>query len=273
MSDLDTMSPEEHRARYEVLRAAAAGRARPASASAAAEPEGQILHAEKIPAGWYWSRKVFAGEVLRLINVSGRASAALQIWNAADPAERFNAGDTVKLQWSAILTTERLLFSDMGRVLAAIIRDGAGGRHDVLAGGSTPHTNAQKYGNATLRNTRDNFRLAAAKFGFSKRDVHPCLTFFAGVRTDDEGALAWTGDGQPGEFVDLRAEMPVIITVSNCPHPLNPSPTYDPGELEVLVMKAGKVAEDDVCQNSCEEAVRGYDNTKTWLSQNRGASA
>ena len=193
MSALDSLGPEQHRARYLALRQAAAERARsrPAAAATPGSMTGDeaVLHRETIPAGWYWTVRLPVGRLLRLVNRSGRASVSLQIWNALDPAERFNAGDTVKLQWSSRLVTGRLLFSDMGRVLASIAMDGAAARHDVLTGGSTPESNARRYGDATLRNTRDNFRLAAGKLGLSRRDVHPCLTLFAGVRTDEAGGF------------------------------------------------------------------------------------
>ena len=76
----------------------------------------------------------------------------------------------------------------MGRVLASITADSCG-LHDCIAGGSTPESNARKYGDDAIhRNTRDNFLLAAAKHGLGPRDVgalHHVLC--AGVATDETG--------------------------------------------------------------------------------------
>ncbi len=270
---IDRLGPEQHRVRYLALRQAAMERAR-SRAAIQADPirqaHDEALHRETIPAGWYWSVRLPVGGIIKISNLSGRASVSLQIWNAADPVERFNAGDTIKLQWSSLLSTGRLLFSDMGRVLASIVADAAAARHDVLAGGSTPDSNARRYGDPTLRNTRDNFRSAAAKLGLSNRDVHPCVTLFAGVRTDEAGSLVWQGEGQPGEFVELRAEMPLLMTLSNCPHPLDPGTDYDPGEVEAVVIAGREVAADDPCRTSCEEAERGFDNSRSWLAMSGG---
>jgi urea carboxylase-associated protein 2 len=270
MTTLDRLGPEEHRARYEALRRAASERARAAAAepSPQAVVEASVLHREIVPAGWYWSAPIAAGRRLRIVNRSGRTSVSLQLWHALDSSERFNAGDTVKLQWNALLLRERLLFSDMGRVLAAVVDEQAGGRHDMLTGGSTPASNARRYGGQELRNTRDNFRAAALKLGLSRRDVHPCVTLFAGVRVDAEGRFVWHGEGTPGEYVELRAELPLLVALSNCPHPLDPRPEYDPGDAEALVIEAQAVAPDDGCRTASVEAERGYDNTDDWLLLN-----
>ncbi len=63
------------------------------------------------------------GERLRIVNPGGRAAVATLIWNADDSSERYNAGDTVKIQWNALLGKGDVLFSDMGRVLASIVED------------------------------------------------------------------------------------------------------------------------------------------------------
>ncbi|MGL1761017.1 DUF1989 domain-containing protein, partial [Vibrio parahaemolyticus] len=69
----------------------------------------------------------------------------------------------------------------------------------------TAATNAARYGDTITRNTRDNFILAAGKHGLGRRDIAPCITFFAPIRTDADGGLVWQ-DGvlKHGDFVDLR---------------------------------------------------------------------
>jgi urea carboxylase-associated protein 2 len=267
---LDSATPEQHRERYlrlreaARLRAAAAPHGAPGGGAVTAIPESAALRHEIIPAGWYWSATVRRGEALRIVNPGGAAAVSAMLWHAAEPSERFNAGDTVKLQWSARLGRGKLLFSDMGRVLAAIIDDTTDGRHDALTGGSTPASNRRRYGDSGLRNTRDNFRLAAAKLGLSVRDVPPCITFFAGVRTDAEGRFVWHGPGTPGESVDLRAELDLFVALSNCPHPLDPTPEYGRAPIEATIWRAPPPAADDPCRNGGEEAARGYENTDAY---------
>jgi len=264
MSDLDASTPEAHRARYMELKRSAAARAHaprttaPSALRALAAAE--ILHEEPIPGGWYWTTRIARGQRLRIVNPGGRASVSTLIWNADDPSERYNAGDTVKIQWSARLGKGDVLFSDMGRVLASIVEDSGAG-HDALVGGSTSASNEKRYGAAPLRNARDNFCLAAAKLGLTRRDVMPCITFFAPVQTDADGALAWRGAVAPGAFIELRGEMNLLVALANCPHTYDPHPDYAPGTVEATLWRGLPVEATDLCRTASEEARRGFDNT------------
>ncbi len=252
-------TPEEYRRRYEALKAA--GQKAPSGSFRPTPdviPEAAIILRETIPAGWYWTRRLQTGQVLRIANDTGRAGVSALVWNARDASERFNAGDTVKVQWTARIAGGRLLLSDMGRVMAAIIGD-TGGFHDCLAGGSTPGSNARKYGGAVYRNSHDNFVLAAGKHGMGARDIGPCITFFAPVVTDADGRLSWQENRQPGAHLDLRAEMDIILALSNCPHPLDPEREGPTAPVSVAIWRQDADG-DDWCRTATAEARRAYEN-------------
>ncbi|MDR3500213.1 MAG: DUF1989 domain-containing protein [Parvibaculum sp.] len=227
-------------------------------------PGDLVLWRETLPEGWGASRIVRRGQTLRIVNTLATPGVSVLLYRAADPTERLNMGDTVKIQWSAKLHKGKLLYSDMGRVLASITDD-TSGRHDALAGGSSAFSNLARYGDAALRNTRDNFILLASKHGLSKADIPPCVTFFAPVAVDAGGQLVWSAPGaSPGDYVDLRAEMDILAFISNCPHPLAPG-AYAPKQVELLVWQSPPHEEDDFCATSCEEARRGFDNNHSLL--------
>ena len=258
--------PDHYRSRYTALKQQARqwAESRPEAVlhpNPATLPQERVRAREMIPGGWYHSFRLQRWESLRIVNETGRASVSALLWNANDPAERFNAADTVKVQWTARLAAGRLLFSDMGRVLASITDD-TYGHHDALLGGSTRSSNERNYGAAAVRNTYDNFLLAAAKLGLGPRDVPPCVTFFAPVRTDDAGRFVWADTPCPaGAYVDLRAEMNLLVTLSNCPHPFDPAPAYAPEAITAIVWQSEAPAADDYCRTATEEAVRGFENT------------
>ena len=267
MTAPDKATPEDFRRRYEELRAGAHEKS-PRIAQAAREPSNparikpkKVVHREIIPGGWYWGMVIPRGQTLRIVN-GGTGSVSALFWNIDDTSERYNAGDTVKVQWHANLSKGRVLFSDMGRVLMSITDDTTAGRHDFIAGGSTPFSNNRRYGDDTLRNSRDNFRLAVGKYGMGVKDVPPCVTFFAGVQVGEDGRFTWSGGhDKAGDYVDLRAEMNVLAVLSNCPHPLDPSPVYAPKSIEAIVWDSPEPDEDDLCRTATEEAVRGFENT------------
>ncbi|MEA1835157.1 DUF1989 domain-containing protein [Methylobacterium durans] len=255
----------ENRRRYEDLKRAGQGhapRALPGPSPRGGVPldAGAVLHRETIPGGWYWTTALGAGEALRIALDYGPSSIALVAWSAADTSERLNYADTVKVQWTAALAKGRVLFSDMGRVMLSLIEDSCGA-HDALTGGSTAASNAARYADGPHRNTRDNLVLAALKCGLDRRDIPACISFFAPVQVGPEGRFAWNASGRAaGDFVDLRAEMDLIVALSNCPHPLDPDPDYTPRPVSVTRFRAPAAAEDDLCRTATIEAVRGFEN-------------
>ena len=272
------MTPEDYRRRYFELK-------RAALEATQSLPKGKlpqnpsvllqelIVAEETIPPGWYWTCRLTHGQSLRLINDGATPGVSALFWNAQDPTERYNAGDTVKVQWTARLTAGRLLLSDMGRVLASITADSCG-YHDSILGGSTRGQDERKYGamqeNPDARNSHDNFILSAGKFGLGPRDVGPCITFFAPVVTDEAGYFHWRDDAlRPGEYIDLRAEMDLLVALSNCPHPLSPGKVWMAKPVRALIWNSPAVERDDLCRVGTAEAVRAFENTDAFLGGTR----
>jgi urea carboxylase-associated protein 2 len=250
---------EQYRARYDALRATAQGTTSkalpPLSSRALPLPADAVLHTETIPGGWYWSTKVHRGESLRIANPGGTATVAMVAWSVADPSERLNTADTIKLQWSAALRKGRLLLTDMGRIAFSIVEDSCGA-HDTIVGPTTAASGA-------ARNTRDNFLAAAAKLGLSRRDIPACVSFFAPVGVDGSGRFVWHADRrQPGDFVDLRAEMDLWVVLSNAGHPLDPAATSTGAAVEVTTFQSPPPAADDACRQAGVEARRAFEYTE-----------
>ncbi|UJW85349.1 urea amidolyase associated protein UAAP1 [Devosia sp. SL43] len=222
------------------------------------------VHVETIPGGWYWSTSLKAGDTIRIAQDDGPSAVSLIAWSATDTSERLNLPDTVKVQWTTAIAKGRVLFTDMGRVLFSVT-EAASTAHDALVGGSTVASNAAKY-SGDFRNTRDNFILVATKLGLDRRDIPSALTLFAPVRVDADGNFIWRDDLRvAGDNVELRAEMDLIVAFSNCPHPLDPSPTYAPQPVTVTRFRTS-IAADDLCRTATAEAVRGFENNAMQLA-------
>jgi urea carboxylase-associated protein 2 len=254
MLDLDKLTPEQYRARYEALQTQARARAaapKPVTKFADIAEE-DIVSQDTIPPGWYVCLRLHKGTALRITNTSGTPGAAFFMWNADETAERYNAGDTAKLQWTTNFTTGRVLFSDMGRVLASITADSGAG-HDTIIGPNSP---AQTSG----RNGRDNLRSAAAKFGLSRRDVAPAISLFSPVAVDEQGCMRWRGNPPAGAMLELRAEMNLLVVLSNTPAALSPVQEAT-GPISYTIWRAHAAALEDLCRTFTEEAARGFINT------------
>lgn len=256
---------DANRRRYEALRVAgqeAAPKSLPPATALDGAPiaSDAVIGREELPPGWYdtvWLRR---GQALRIVDPSGRSSVSLIGWREADPSERLNGADTAKVQWSAALSKGRVILSDMGRVFLSLIED-TSGAHDLLAGGSTAGSTLAAFGEVS-RNSHDNFLLAASKLGLGLRDIPPCVSFFAPVSVDAAGRFVWNAARKrPGDFVNLRAEMDVMLVLSNCPHPLDPARPAAGGPVTLIRHRVPPAAPDDPCRTASPEIARAFQFT------------
>jgi urea carboxylase-associated protein 2 len=229
---------------------------------------------DSLRGGQTWSRRMRRDQRLRITDLEGRACVSALFYNAHDPLERYNMPDTLKAQFTAFLTKGRVLYSDMGRVLASIVEDSCGW-HDTISGVGGAAEGArfgegsyQKLRNDFHRNGRDNLLVALGKHGLGKRDVVPNVNFFARIGVSDDGALAWVpGNSRPGAAVELRFEMETLVVLSNTPHPLDPAKEYRPGPVALAITDGPPAAADDPCRLSRPENGRGFALTAAYIGE------
>jgi uncharacterized protein len=224
-----------------------------------------VLWEETIGAGGYATRALPRGARLRLVDVEGDACAGLLLHRADRPAERLNVADTVKLQWQAYPRPGYLLLSDMGRVLASLVEDTCG-FHDTFCGTSNALDNTRRYGDGAAfgpaPSGRDRFLVALAKHGLGERDLAPNVNLFKGVRIETDGSVTFLGDRSPaGAHVLLRAELPLVVSVVDVPHRLDPRPAYTAGRLRITAWRGAPAGQDDPLRAASPEATRAFDNT------------
>lgn len=241
----------------------------------------RLTWAETVPGGRYTSKVLARGTRLRLTDIDGRACAHLLLWRADAPWERLNTADTVKVPWQAYLGTGHPLLDDQGRVLATIVAD-TSGHHDALCGTTTRDQNEARYGAGTAHSGspagRELLVLAALKHGLGPRDVGPGVSFFHGVRADDAGQLESTGSAGPGAAVEMVVQLPVIVAIANTAHPLDPEPSFNTSDLEVLAWSApddlaALAARAATIGPEYERAHRNTEDVWTALHLTEGASA
>lgn len=229
-----------------------------------------LLWSEDVPGGSHLSFRVQRGTTLRFIDLQGGANLSLLLYRADERLERLNLPDTLKAQHTAHLTTGHVLYSDMGRILAAITSDTVGW-HDPLCGFSDAAQVREKYGegryqelrNGMYRNAKDSLLVELGKWGLGWRDLMPSLNLFSKVGVDQDGRFQYAPDhSSAGGYVELRFEMDTLVVLSTAPHPLSPSPVYAPGGVAIVAWHSGVAGAADHCRLSCAENQRGYANTE-----------
>mgnify|MGYP005848381055 CR=1 FL=1 len=198
---------------------------------------------EVVAAGEPWLRELRQGQTLRIHDLEGNQAADTLFYSLQRPtAEHYSAVHTIRAQGNAYLTAGSRLLSNLGNPMLTITADTCG-RHDTLGGACAAESNQVRYAldRKSMHNCRDNFltALADSHYGLTKRDLMPNINFFMNVPLTPEGGLTFEdGISGAGKYVEMRADMDVIVLVSNCPQLNNPCNAYNPTPLEMLVWDA-----------------------------------
>jgi uncharacterized protein len=212
------------------------------------DPEAAVVD-EMCLAGEPWVKLVMQGQIFRIVDLGGNQAVDTLFYNASRATERYSANNTILHQQMLYLTTGSMLYSNCGNVMLTIVADTCG-RHDTLGGACAAESNTVRYGleKFPMHSCRDNFLHALAHdpvcehLGISKRDLPSNINFFMNVPVTEEGGLEFVdGVSAPGKYVEMKAEMDVVVLISNCPQLNNPCNAYDPTPIRLLVWDESNV--------------------------------
>jgi uncharacterized protein len=202
------------------------------------EPEAAV-QSFIVEAGEPFFHEIRMGQYVRIVDLEGNQAVDTLFYNAHDFADRYSAQDTIREQGNAYLTTGTRLISTEGHVLLTIVADTCG-RHDTLGGACAQESNMVRYAieKRHMHACRQSF-LKGVQFwkgGLEKRDVTSNINFFMNVPITPQGVLTFEdGVSEAGKYVELRAEMDVLMAISNCPQLNNPCNAYNPTPVQVLI--------------------------------------
>lgn len=198
---------------------------------------GSVVLDEVVPARSPWSGVVPAGSVLAIVDLEGNQAVDCLIYDAVDTARRYSAQATIAAQRSIFLTTGSVLRTFEGTALATVIADECG-RHDTIGGACSKESNALRYGYHTQQQHAcvENFLIEGARWRLGKRDLVSNINWFMNVPVDPDGSLAIVdGISAPGLTVAMRAEIEILVLISNCPQVNNPSNGFRPTPIRLTV--------------------------------------
>ena len=195
------------------------------------------------PAGEPWMATVRRGQTLRILDLEGNQAVDMLFYSADDPEERYSAADTIARNAGLYLSAGSVLYSSEGRPMLTLTADTCG-RHDTLGGACSAESNTTRYAldKRPMHSCRDSFLYAvchcrdASERRMGKRDIAPNINFFMNVPVTPDGHLQFAdGISAPGKYVEMRAEMDVVVLISNCPQLNNPCNAYNPTPIRLLV--------------------------------------
>jgi urea carboxylase-associated protein 1 len=192
---------------------------------------------EVVPPRAPWAGVVARGNTMRIVDLDGNQAVDFLVYNEHDPAERYSAPDTIVAQRNIFLVTGSVLRSTEGNPMMTLTASTCA-RHDTIGGACSKESNTLRYGFHTQHQHAcvENFLLAHSWRGMGKRDMTSNINWFMNVPVDPDGTLGIVdGLSAPGLSLDLRAEMDVLVVISNCPQVNNPCNGFDPTPIRIVV--------------------------------------
>lgn len=196
---------------------------------------GDVLQDFLIPAREYQAFTMHRGNVLRVSDVEGKQVADIVCFRLEDLDERLNNENTMLVNNTYNPTAGHVVYSDDCNPMFTILSDTVGRNYP---GGAmcSEQLNRLRYGIPGTRNCRDNLAAAVRSWGIAKRQLPGAFTPFMKVTHYPDGtATIEEPSSKPGDYIDLRAEMNLLVAISACPQERNPCNGWHPSSLHAVV--------------------------------------
>ena len=176
-----------------------------------------------------------AGQILRVIDPMGEQVSDVVAFAAADKSEWLSSGRSLDYNNSVYLTTGHVLYSNRSNPMFTILEDRVG-RHDFLLTPCSPETfeilyeGHEGYHPSCFENLAKNLD----RFGIAPDDIPTSFNVFMNVGILPSGELEIGPPlSGPGDFVDLRAEMDLVVGVTACSAEKSNNHSLKPIDLEI----------------------------------------
>ncbi|MEA2603354.1 MAG: uncharacterized protein QOF89_4346 [Acidobacteriota bacterium] len=175
------------------------------------------------------------GQVLRVIDPEGEQVSDFIAFSQTDPAEWLSSGRTLDYNNTIYLTTGHILYSNRSRPMLTILEDRVG-RHDFLYTPCSPETFELLYPEHRGYHPScfENLWRSLQPFGIAPDAIPTTFNLFMNVDVLPSGELRiGPPRSKAGDFIDLRAEMDLLVGVTACSAEMSNNYRFKPIDLEI----------------------------------------
>ena len=156
-------------------------------------------------------------QVIRVIDVEGGQVSDLVCFARQDIEEYLSSGRTIDYNEKLFLSTGDILYSNCSNPMIAIIEDPVG-KHDFLFAPCSREMFRLTYGKTEPHpNCLDNMVATLGAYGIEAFQIPTAFNIFMNVAVSTSGEIRIRPPlSQAGDYIDLRAEMDLIVGVTAC---------------------------------------------------------
>lgn len=200
----------------------------------------------EIPAETATTFEVEEGQYFRVVSHEGQNVADAVFFNRDDPEETYCSDMTVFYNQSQDLgdlwQVKEIYSRPPGTSLMATVTEDRMGHHFPVAGGMCSPKYYETRGYDPSHESCANLLINAINdHGMDRTKVPEVFNIGMNVEvvTTERGRVFefYRPEYQKGDYLELRAEMDLVVAISACPDDINPINMYDPTGLKIVVLE------------------------------------
>ena len=188
----------------------------------------------RVPARQGIAAKVGRGQIVKIINTSGKQVVDTWAFNTHDLDERLSMEHSRASLRKLVPAVCDTLVTNYRRPMLTFVEDSTAGHHDMLMAACDVYRYEQLGAVGYHDNCSDNLRSALGAMGLSIATIPSPLNLFMNVPWTIDGGLAFERPtSEAGQYVSLRVEMDLVIAFSACPQDMIPVNDMKSADVDV----------------------------------------
>ncbi len=181
--------------------------------------------------------RVAAGQRFRVVDVEGGQVADTFAFRADDVSE-FHSAEHTRVHVSRLFPRPGEHFvTNKRRPILLFEEDATPGVHDMLIAACDP----SRYEGLGVRgwhpSCQENLQRGMAELGHARIEIPQPINLFTNVPVGDDGVLDWLPSRtEPGDYVQLRAEVDAFVVASSCPQDIVPINDKNPTRVAIELL-------------------------------------
>lgn len=190
-----------------------------------------------VPArGFMRARRLQAGQTLRIVQVEGQQCADLVLFDASNMDDRCSMVTTIVQAGRWKLQRGDCVYSSSGRRMVTIT-DETLAAYQICGGCCSSAMNEVRYGIEGTHSCLMNLVGSLSEYDMRPSDIGEGVfgVFFNMDYAQDGSLVIKELQTNRNDFVDLRADMDLVVALSACPQERNPANNWTPKALRLLI--------------------------------------
>jgi uncharacterized protein YcgI (DUF1989 family) len=184
--------------------------------------------------------EILKGQILRVIDLEGGQVVDMVSYSKANPQEYLSSPRTMDFNNKIYFSTGDLLYSDLSNPMWTITNDKVG-KHPFLFAPCDQKMFEITYSAKDAHpNCFDNLSSSLAQYGIQPAQIFIPFNIFMNARISENGEIdIQPPSSKPGDFIELRAEMDLIVGISVCSAYKSNDYSFGPIRLEIFSNNEG----------------------------------